>query len=288
MKVGIQQMAPWDRGAGSDCGLEPIVSVMIPAYEPNEFLLKAIESVVSQNFDSRRMEVVVVDDQSPRVDVSALVGGGGWSDRVRLHRNQENLGLAGNWNECVRLARGKVVHILHQDDWISDGFYSRMLPAFQKHPRVGMAFCRHAYVDEKGLVFHETEKERWFRGRLINWLDRIAVGQRIQCPSVLVRRSTYLELGGYRSDLIYALDWEMWVRIAARYDVWYDPKLMAYYRIHSQNETSRLALQGKLMQDELKTIDIFSKYLPPDRRAALVNQATRAIEAKWRRAPNEP
>ena len=259
---------------------EPLVSVMIPVYNPSMHLGEALQSVLAQDLGRESMQIAVVDDASQQVDVAALLNKIAPPGRIELYRNQRNLGLAGNWNECVRLARGCVVHILHQDDWIADGFYRRMLPAFERYNDVGMAFCRHAYADSEGRIVYRTHRERWFPGRLAGWLEKIAIKQRIQCASVLVRRSVYEQLGAYRSDLIYALDWEMWVRIAAHYSVWFEPTLMAFYRRHAQNETSRLAAQGKVAADEENAIRIFSQCLPLSNRDKLTAMALARLHRK--------
>lgn len=259
---------------------EPLVSVVIPVYNPSAHLGEALKSVLAQDLGPESMQIAVVDDASQEVDVAALLNKMAPPGRVELYRNQRNLGLAGNWNECARLARGRVVHILHQDDWIADGFYRRMLPAFERYQEVGMAFCRHAYADSEGRIVYRTHRERWFPGRLAGWLEKIAIKQRIQCASVLVRRSVYEHLGAYRPDLVYALDWEMWVRVAAHYSVWFEPTLMAFYRRHAQNETSRLAAQGRVAADEENAIRIFSQYLPVSNRDRLTAMALDRLQRK--------
>jgi hypothetical protein len=240
----------------------PRVSVMIPCYQPGPYLLDALRSVLQQDLGAVHMQIAVVDDASPSVDVNALIKQLGVSSRIEIHRSEQNRGLAGNWNRCVKLARGSVVHILHQDDVVLDGFYLRLLPAFDKRDDIGMAFCRHALADSSLSIERRSHRERWTAGVVPNWLARIVEWDCIQCPAVMVRRSAYEQLGGYRSDLVYSLDWEMWVRIAARYPVWFEPRLLAYFRKHAGSESNRLAQAGRTFSDLLKTIDVFAKELP--------------------------
>lgn len=251
----------------------PAVSVMLPVYEPDRYLAQALQSVLSQDLGPNRMQIAVVDDASERSDVRAIVADTAPQGRVEIHRAERNRGLADNWNACVRIARGEIVHILHQDDWILDGFYERMLPAFAAHPEIGMAFCRHAFVDGDGRVTRRSHRERWRAGPLRGWLRKISRRQRLQCAAALVRRSVYETLGGYRSDLCYALDWELWVRIAAHFRVWYEPRILACYRRHAQSETARLRQENKIARDVLRAIDAFADHLPADERAQLLSAA---------------
>jgi glycosyltransferase involved in cell wall biosynthesis len=94
----------------------PRFSVMLPVYEPGTYLLETLASVLAQDPGEERMEIVVVDDASPRVDVAALIRTRSFHPRIVVRRNSQNLGLAGNWNVCITQARGELIHLLHQDD----------------------------------------------------------------------------------------------------------------------------------------------------------------------------
>jgi glycosyltransferase involved in cell wall biosynthesis len=246
---------------------------MVPAYEPDQRLCEALASVLRQDLGPEEMQVAVIDDASTRSDVAALIARASPRARVELHRASQNRGLAANWNECIRLARGGIVHILHQDDRVDSGFYARLSPAFASHPDVGMAFCRHAYLDDATRVTGRSHRERWTPGVLANWAERISAGQRIQCASALVRRAVYERVGGYREDLAYALDWEMWVRIAWRFSVWYEPRTLAYYRRHEGNETARLRRENTITRDVFKAVGLFAQHLPPGQRERLLSPA---------------
>jgi hypothetical protein len=109
-----------------------------------------------------------------------------------------------------------------------------------------------------------------------DWLATIAERQRVQTPAAVVARSTYEAIGGYRPDLCQALDWEMWVRIAARYPVWYEPRPLAAYRRHETNESTRLATSGELWPDITRAIEINSWSLPDHARQTLM-----AASCRW-------
>src|SRR4051794_29434054 len=108
---------------GSDDKKRPLWSVMIPAYNPRaDHLEQALRSVLIQDPGPERMQIEVVDDCSPEVDVAALVKRIA-GEQVAFSRNDRNLGLARGWNSCVSRSRGDWVHILHQDDYVLPGFY---------------------------------------------------------------------------------------------------------------------------------------------------------------------
>jgi glycosyltransferase involved in cell wall biosynthesis len=186
------------------------------------------------------------------------IGGG----RVAFSRTPKNLGLAGCWNTCIDRARGKWVHLFHQDDLILPSFYKAMAKADASSENIGAAFCRHAWCDGEGKRDRTSELHLQESGVLPHFLETIAVNQQIQTPAVVVRKSVYKALGGYRSDLRYVLDWEMWQRIASRYAFWFEPEVLAVYRIHESAETSKLRHQALIGPDFLKMLQICSPYYP--------------------------
>lgn len=220
----------------------PLWSVMIPTYNGTEYLEQTLRSVLEQDPGSALMQIEVVDDCSTQDDPEELVRKIG-QGKVSFYRQPKNLGLIGNWNDCIRRARGHWVHILHQDDVVKFGFYRRLQTAIEKEPTIGAAFCRYFYM-ERGCERALSPLERETPGIIANWIERIAVTQRIECPSIIVKREVYEELGGYCQEAYYAADWEMWKRIAAHYSVWYEPELLACYRLHSSSESSRLVKSG--------------------------------------------
>jgi hypothetical protein len=103
-------------------------------------------------------------------------------------------------------------------------------------PQVGAAFTRNIYADPDGQWHSFSPVERPVAGILEAWLERIASGQRTTTPAVVVRRSAYETLGGFDETLGMAgEDWEMWVRIATRFPVWFEPTPLAVYRMERPN-----------------------------------------------------
>jgi GT2 family glycosyltransferase len=257
----------------------PVISVMIPTYEPDDLLVQTVRAVLAQTSGRGSslpaIEITVVDDASPTVDVAALVSRADPDGRVELVRNSQQLGLAGNWNRAIGLARGEWIHLLHQDDYVLPNFYRRMGDGFWQRPDVGMAFCRTRIVDQADQPLKTSSRVCWRKGVVSNWLLRIGERQRVQTPAVVVARGTYEQVGGFREDLCHALDWEMWVRIAAHYPVWYDPKVLAVYRRHECNESSRLLHSGKVWPDLARAISINARTFPAAIRDRLMERSTR-------------
>lgn len=246
----------------------PFWSVMVPAYNASELLEKGLRCVLDQDPGPDRMQIAVVDDCSTNGvaerTVARLAPG-----RVEYHRQPSNVGLAGNWNGAIARARGRWLHLLHQDDLISQGFYEALGRADAECPSAGAAFCRHAHVDGDGHWLYISDLERRDAGRLEDWLPKISQGQHVQCASVVVRRDVYERLGGFRGDLLFALDWEMWARISSHYDVWYEPSFLACWRVYKGNESSRIYRERLAVPDVLKAVGLIRTAVPADLRPSV-------------------
>lgn len=262
----------------------PLWSVMIPTYNCAEYLRQTLASVLAQDPGADVMQIAVVDDHSTQDDPAAVVEELG-RGRVEFYRQPHNVGLVKNFQTTLELSRGKLIHQLHGDDLVRDGFYQKMQTAFLENPEIGAGFCRYIMMDENNHWQYLSALEQPESGVLPkSWLELIAGFQRIQTPSIVVRREVYEKLGGFDYRLsTNAEDWEMWVRIAANYPIWYEVEPLAMYRKHSGSITKSNVKNGKYVQQLREAVKIFQGYLPKEKadklyKTALRNCAFNAIE----------
>ncbi len=255
----------------------PFWSVMIPTYNPRaDYLEETLRSVLQQDPGPEEMQIEVIDDHSSD-DLAAQTvrrtGGG----RVSFHAESQNRGLAGIWNRCIERARGEWVHILHQDDLVLPGFYVAMQKG-TGDSRVGAVFCRHAVINPEGHWLRISHLHRESAGLPDAWHETITVHDLIQCPAIVVRRAVYEHVGGFRPELHYTLDWEMWQRIAAQYSFWFEPSILACYREHPASATSKLMLDAGDVREVRSTIEMTMAY-HPRHRGPVLSRLARAFYA---------
>src|SRR5205809_1811154 len=199
----------------------PFWSVVIPTFNCGNFLLEALESVLQQDPGPKEMQIVVVDDCSSEDDPETVVKEVG-KGRVAFVRQAENAGATATFNNCLRLSRGRWIHLLHGDDRILPGFYSDLRAGIANHPGLGAAFCRYAYIDDLGFRKSMSLLESETSGILSDdFVDRLVLTCLIMAPSIVVRRSCYEKLGGFHTALNHCADWDMWKRIALHYPVFF-------------------------------------------------------------------
>jgi glycosyltransferase involved in cell wall biosynthesis len=249
--------------------VSPEWSIVVPSYNCAPYLPAAINSVLAQRPD-RIAEFEVVDDRS--TDDTAVVLKGFAGDGVRHHVNAENLGPIGNFNTCLRRATGDLVHLLHADDEVLPGFYARMEAAF-RHDGVVAAVCRAEYIDEQGSPMTITRSEQdtsgvWRRAREV-----LTVSNRVRPAAIVVRRRAYGVLGGFRTDLPHAADWEMWTRLAYHGDIWFENAVLARHRVHAASDTARRVANAANIAERAETIRVIAAANPSRETWRLQRQA---------------
>jgi glycosyltransferase involved in cell wall biosynthesis len=253
----------------------PLWSVMIPTYHCARYLGETLRSVLAQDPGPDAMQIEVVDDHSTQDDPESVVREVGHG-RVGFFRQPANVGITRNFATCLARSRGRLVHLLHGDDMVREGFYASLQRAFDTDPAIGAAFCRPVFINGSGDAIDLAPLEQAHSGRLDDALERLATEQRVMTPSIVVRRDVYETLGGFDDRLRCSEDWEMWVRIASRYPVWYETEPLALYRMHANSNTGRHVRTAEDIRYTRAAIDLFQAHLPPSRAAAIVRTAKRS------------
>jgi glycosyltransferase involved in cell wall biosynthesis len=245
-------------------------SVVIPVHNCAGYLARALPEVLAQLADQDDAEIIVVDDASsddPAGVVERLGAG-----RVQYRPNPTHLGAIGTFNRCLDLATGELVHLLHGDDEVLPGFYLAMGRALAD-PQVVAAVCRVQDVDANSSLLYTTRSYRKGTGVWTDALDSLAVSNRVRAPGIVVRRAAYELVGGYRSDLPHAADWEMWTRLAAHGPIVFVDEVLARYRRHATSDTSARAQTGANVRERVTAIGVIGAHVAPHRRARIARRA---------------
>ncbi|MEO8604988.1 MAG: glycosyltransferase [bacterium] len=265
----------------------PFWSVMIPTREPHpDYLRRTLASVLEQDPGPEAMQIALVDDCSSRVDPRQSLRADARA-RVGWSRQARHVGIGRNWNTCIEQARGQWVHILHQDDLVLPGFYLRLRSGIDASPSAGAAVCRDVVIDADGRRVGGQRLLRPTPGIVEDWIEHVFVGLALRASALVVKRSTYEGLDGFRLDLQYALDWDMWKRIAAAVPLWYTPDELACYRRHADSASVGFQRRGANIAEIGRSIALSESLLPPELAAATSRRARQnytryATDLAWR------
>jgi glycosyltransferase involved in cell wall biosynthesis len=199
------------------------VSVVIPCYNHARFLAEAIESALAQSHHDT--EVIVVDDGS--TDDSSLVAS---RYGVRVIR-QTNRGLSCARNAGLAVSTGETVIFLDADDRLRPEAARAGVEALEMAPRAMLAFGRCCLIDEHGAPL--PTEQPFVRERFYEELLR---RNYIWTPALVAfRRRVFDEVGAFDPRVNPSADYDIYLRIARRYEFAPHSAIVADYRQHSAN-----------------------------------------------------
>jgi hypothetical protein len=206
----------------------PLVSVIVRTYNRRRFLERALDSVAAQTY--RNLEAVVVNDAGE--SVNDIVGRYTFA---RLIENERNLGTTRSANVGLEAARGAYVGLLDDDDLLFPDHFSRLVGALEGS-EAGAA-SSHAITTYLELTPFSDYATVGYRVGLARHVDRaeIYVRDPVAPMAVLMRRTALDHVGPFEESIDFAEDWEMWIRIAERYDVVHVPHVTGIYSVRSDN-----------------------------------------------------
>jgi glycosyltransferase involved in cell wall biosynthesis len=197
------------------------VSVIITTYNQGRYISETLQSVIEQDFGDR--EIIVVDDGSTD-NTPILVGAFG--ERV-IYLRQRNQGVAGSRNAGIQRARGEFLAFLDGDDLWEPGKLSQQVRAARDHPLSGMIVADGVQFDEAKTILKSSILAPSIRALLgssesvtLRCYEQLLDQNVILTSSQVLIPKAVLDLVGLSDVRIgHASDWDLYLRIAARYEV---------------------------------------------------------------------
>lgn len=212
----------------------PLVSVVIIAYNHEEYITQAIEGVLIQDYEN--LEIIISDDASSDATPEIIQRyASKYPEKIRANLNEENLGVTGNCNKGLFLSRGDLICVVGGDDYFLPGKIEAQVQEFEKNEK--LALCGHQVE-----VFYEdgSAKNHKFRyihpsGRGPRWV--ITKGVPYCAVSIMFSRSAMPDHGFDPAIPVHS-DAMMWIECLVNGgDYLYINKVFARYRRHSMNVT---------------------------------------------------
>lgn len=203
-----------------------LVSIVTPSYNQARFLEKTILSVLEQDYPE--IEYFIMDggstDGSPAIIQKYASRLAGWV-------SEKDKGQTDAINQGFARAQGEILAWLNSDDTYSPGAVREAVEYLQAHPDAGMVYGDANYIDETGQVIGrfpaaQTDYRRLRQGYV-----------HIPQQAAFFRADLWRKVGPLDASFYFAMDFDLWVRLAAEAPLHYFPRLWANFRLHSQAKT---------------------------------------------------
>jgi glycosyltransferase involved in cell wall biosynthesis len=232
----------------------PSVSVVIPTYNRENLVGRAIKSVFSQTYGD--FELIVVDDASK--DNTREVIKSFDDKRIMYICHKENRGAPATRNTGIRIARGVYIGLLDDDDeWLPTKLEEQITKFGDVSPKVGLIYSG---LEVRGADGHTIETIYYpkYRGDV---RVRLLLGTTIGSPTPLIRAECFKKAGLFDESLKSCQDWDMWKRISERYEFDFVPEILSRTYLHenqiSSNFTSLIPGRTRMVE---KHMEEFSRH----------------------------
>lgn len=240
---------------------KPFVSYIIPAYGRADLLERTLYSVLAQKDVHCEWDIVVVDNNPEEGNETECLIRRMNNSRILYYRNEENIGVDGNYNRCIEVARGEWVAMIHADDLIMDDHLSEMCnfiwnkQNYVKNKDPVYICQRYIEFSNESEIITEREKLNlakegavcrmkliYNNGKpeLLTQNYALFTGFYAALPSfgTMMKRDIMLKYGGFDKELGICEDIITPYRLAADYGVYMAPVPMGYYRFNN-NESMK-------------------------------------------------
>lgn len=225
--------------------VSPSVSICVPAFNAARTLEETLRSILGQDVDA---EVLVLDNASDD-DTGAIARSFG-DPRVRTARNDAVLGIGDNWNKAVALTTGDLVKVVCADDLLMPGSIQAQADVLGD-PRIALTSARFEVIDEVGELLETGLGIPGLEGvqtprTLVRAIVRRGPADFGPTAGTMFRREHFDRVGGFRGDLVFPMDVDLFARVCA-FGLFYGmPELAAAWRDSAFNLCSRTSSWSKL------------------------------------------
>ena len=225
----------------------PLVSICIPTYNSGATLGETLASIIEQSH--QRLEILVVDNAS--TDNTIEVASRFDDPRIRIYRNDVNIGAEGNFNRCIELANGTYTAIYHADDLYTEKMVAEQVDFLDQYPEAGGVLTEAVVIDEygreKGAISLPSELGR--NSLCISFHELFSAllhySNFLICPSAMVRTAVYKnDIKGWRGELFgSSADLDVWLRIAKLSTLGLLPTKLMKYRVSDVQYSAKVRHQ---------------------------------------------
>ena len=209
-----------------------MVSILMAAYNQEKFIGEAIESVLASTY--KNFELIIVDDCSPDSTYRVAEGYAKKDKRIRLYKNEKNLGDYPNRNKVASYAKGKYLKYIDGDDAIYYWGLQVVVEMMERFPEAGYGLDSISQDDYKIFPYLLNPAETYHSV----YVKKMELFDKSPTSSI-IKRDIFEHVGGFK-PIKYSGDCEMWHRLSLKYSVLVMPHGIVWSRLHEGSELSKV------------------------------------------------
>ncbi len=203
-----------------------LVSIITPSFNQARFLEETIQSVLCQDYPE--IEYIIVDGASKDGSVDIIKR---YADRLSWWISEPDLGQTDAINKGFARAKGEILAWINSDDTYEPGAISEAVAYLKDHPEVGLVYGDANFINVEGEVIGKFPSKQTDYKRLRRGYVHVAQ------QASFFRADLWKQVGPLDPSFYFAMDYDLWVRLARLAPVVYLPRLWANFRLHGDAKT---------------------------------------------------
>jgi glycosyltransferase involved in cell wall biosynthesis len=215
------------------------ISIIIPSYNQGKFIEETISSILDQNYQP--IELIIIDGGSTDNTVSILRK---YDKFIKFWVSEKDSGQSNAINKGLKLTTGEIFAWQNSDDRYLPGAFEHINELMDQNDKIDLVFGGWNFIDVDGKIISNRKLNNYS-------LKKLQAGRKVPPqPAVFFRRSAIVKFGGINESLHQSMDYDLYLKIANKNNLFVTPRILGDFRIHQNSKTvSGKPIQIKEMQN---------------------------------------
>ena len=223
--------------------IHPKVSIIIPAFNREKYLLETIQSVLNQSYSP--IELIVLDDGSTDNTIELLKSFG---NRI-IWDHHKNMGEASTVTKGLKMTSGDILSVLSSDDILYENAVEEIVHFLITNPNISVVYPDWDKIDERSRIIQKKLALDYDFKKMIKW------NYCFPGPGTFFTKQVFLDTNGRDQDFIYLSDYDFWIRAGLIHGFARIPKVLAGFREHSASASS--SGNPKRAEEHIRVVEKF-------------------------------
>jgi glycosyltransferase involved in cell wall biosynthesis len=222
-----------------------LFSVIIPLYNKENYVEKAINSILNQTYNN--FEIIIIDDCS--TDLSYEIAKKNVSEKIRLIKHDKNKGLSASRNTGILNSKAEYITFLDADDVWKPTYLEEIKSLIDTYPEAKLFATNYEEVyPNEVVILPKNNANTLESSQIIEDFFKISLGQPLYCAcSLCVEKSVFDIVGNYNETITYSEDIDFNIRANLSFKLAYSKKALVSYMIFSENQITNNSLNKKVI-----------------------------------------
>jgi glycosyltransferase involved in cell wall biosynthesis len=243
--------------------MQKSITIILPVYNGEKYLKKSVESVLSQT--ETNFEFLILDDCSTDSSLAYLESIK--DERIILYKNEKNKGLFYNINFLIKKSTSNLIKLWAQDDIMYPNCLQRFVEFHNINNQIGFSYSGRTIIDNIGAIINSNKIDNTpqiisteLHARIAFFTGSIAGN----IANICINKNALNAVGDFKDEMKISADFDMWVRLAEKYETGFIKEPLIYLRDHKEQLSRNESFYILHVQEDMSVYRYLLNYISDD------------------------